>query len=77
MKCENKMNSKIDELNPMDYESNIEAFPDTYVDYSDRRKRKARCISEGTDEAVCLLRRSQYFSTDTHIFMGDDDDFTY
>lgn len=71
------MNTRFDELNPMDYENNIEAFPDTYVDYFDRRKRKVLCISEGTDEVVYLLRRSQHFSTDTHIFMGDYDDFTY
>ncbi|SFU88774.1 hypothetical protein SAMN02910342_02217 [Butyrivibrio sp. INlla21] len=63
------MNSRFDELNPMNYENNIERFPDTYVDYFDTRKRKVRCISEGTDEVVYLIRNSQNFSTNTHIFI--------
>lgn len=71
------MNSRFDTLNPMDYERNLDLFPDTYVDYFDRTKRKVRCISDGTDEAVYLHKNYDNFTTHTHIFMGDEDDFLY
>ncbi len=71
------MNSRLDELNPMDYENNIGLFSHTYVDYFDNTKRKVRCISDGTDEVLYLIKNSDNFTPHTHICMCDVDDFTY
>lgn len=69
------MKSKIDILNPMEYERSIAEYPTTYIDHFNQTPRKIRCISDGTDEWMYFAKGD--FGIGTNIWFFEVDDFTY